>query len=153
WTEVGNDAAPYQLIDPFASAVPFRGAPRLGASNSLRNANLKPERTEGWEVGAELGFFNDRARLNVDYSHKATINQIMAVAISPMTGYSSRYVNAGKMSSKSLEVGAGVTPIRLDNGFEWDIWASYTRTRDVVDELTGDLTSLNIGTYYGVSVE
>lgn len=153
WAEVGSDASPYQLIDPFASAVPFRGAPRLGASNTLRNANLKPERTAGWEVGAEFGFLDDRLRLNADYSFKATYDQIMAVAISPMTGYSSRYVNAGKMSSRSFELIMGATPVRLDNGFEWDLTASFTRTRDVVDELAGDLTSLNIGTYYGVSVE
>lgn len=153
WAAVGSAAGPYQLIDPFASGVPFRGAPRLGASNILRNANLKPERTEGWEVGAELGLLNDRIRLNTDYSYKTSYDQIMAVAISPLSGYSSRYVNAGQMSSRSFELVLGATPIRLDNGFTWDVSANYTRTRDVVDELAGDLTSLNIGTYYSVSVE
>ncbi|HEX7119386.1 MAG TPA: SusC/RagA family TonB-linked outer membrane protein [Longimicrobiales bacterium] len=153
WAQVGNDAPPYQLIDPFISDVPFQGAPRLSASNVLRNANLKPERTQGWEIGAELGFLDDRLRINADYAHKATIDQIMPVAISPITGFSSRYVNAGKMSARSLELTLGATPVRLDNGFEWDLTASFTRTRETVDALTGDLESLSLGSYYDVSVE
>lgn len=153
WAEVGSPASPYQLIDPYGSDVPFRGAPRLTTSSVLRNAHLKPERTRGWEIGAELGFLDDRLRANADYAEKATINQIMAVAISPMTGFSSRYVNAGKMSARSVELSLGVTPIRLDNGFEWDVTAIFTRTRAVVDELAGDLESLGVGSYYSVDIE
>ena len=63
WAKVANDAAPYQLVDPYGSDVPFNGAPRLTASNTLRNANLKPETTQGWEAGAELRFLDDRISL------------------------------------------------------------------------------------------
>lgn len=153
WAQVGSPASPYQLIDPYASDSPFGGAPRLSASNVLRNANLKPERTEGWEIGAELGFLNDRLSVNADYAHKATIDQIMPVAISPITGFSSRYVNAGKMTARSVGLTVSGIPVRLDNGFGWDLTASYTRTRETVDELAGDLESLSIGNYYNVSVE
>jgi TonB-linked SusC/RagA family outer membrane protein len=153
WAEVGNDAPPYQLVDPYGSDVPFQGAPRLSASNTLRNANLKPERTASWEIGTELGFLDDRLTLEVDYSQKATTNQIMAVEISPMTGFSSRYVNAGKVSSRSLEVGVNAIPVQLDNGFRWQVGAGFSRERGIVDELYGDLPSVVLGTYYNVSVE
>lgn len=153
WAEVGNDAPPYQLVDPYGSDVPFRGAPRLTASNTLRNANLKPERTSSWEIGTELGFLNDRLTLEVDYSQKATINQIMAVEISPMTGFGSRYVNAGKVSSRSFELGVNAVPLQLDNGLRWQVGAGFSRERGTVDELYGDLETMVLGTYYNVSVE
>jgi TonB-linked SusC/RagA family outer membrane protein len=153
WAEVGNDAPPYQLVDPYGSDVPFQGAPRLTASNTLRNANLKPERTSSWEVGTELGFLDDRLTLEVDYSQKATINQIMPVDISPMTGFASRYVNAGKVSSRSLELAVNAVPLLLDNGLRWQVGAGFSRERGTVDELYGDLETLVIANYYSVSVE
>lgn len=153
WAQVGNDAPPYQLVDPYVADVPFAGAPRLTASNTLRNANLKPEETRGWEVGTELRFFGDRLGLTAEYFYKATSNQIVPIEISPITGFSSRYINAGQVSSRGIELMADFVPVRLDNGFEWSITANYTRIRDRVDELYGDLESMILGTYYGVSVE
>jgi TonB-linked SusC/RagA family outer membrane protein len=153
WSEVGNDASPYQLVDPYGSAVPFAGVPRLTAGNTLHNPDLKPERTRAWEIGTELGFLDERLFFEIDYSRKATVNQIMALAISPLTGFSSRYVNAGKVSSRSLELMVNAVPIRLDNGLTWDITARYSRERGMVDELYGDLETLVLGSYYSVSVE
>jgi TonB-linked SusC/RagA family outer membrane protein len=153
WAKVANDAAPYQLVDPYGSDVPFNGAPRLTASNTLRNANLKPETTQGWEVGTELKFLDDRVSLEAAYYNKATINQIIPLEISPMTGFTSRYINAGKLSNRGIELMADVVPVRLANGFEWNVTANYTQNRDRVDELYGGLSSMVLGTYYSVSVE
>ncbi len=153
WVQVGNDAPAYQLIDPYGADVPFEGAPRLTASNTLRNANLKPEKTQGWEIGSELSFFDARLSVNAEYFQKATTNQIVPLEISPMTGFTSRYVNAGKVSSRGVELMVDLVPVRLDNGLEWNVTAGYTRVRDSVDELYGDLESMILGSYYNVSVE
>lgn len=153
WASVGNDAAPYQLIDPYGFDVPFGSAPRLTASNVLRNANLKPERTNSWELGADLRFLNDRLTLGGTYYEKATTDQIVNLDVSAMTGFTGRYINAGKISNFGMELMAEAIPVRLANGFEWEVGMNYTRDRAFVDELYQDLSTIVLGTYYGVSVE
>lgn len=153
WTRVGNDAPPYQLIDPYNFDVPFGSAPRLTASNVLRNANLKPEQTRSWEVGTELRFLSDRLGINATYYDKATTNQIVDLVISPMTGFTSRYVNAGRISGSGVELTLDATPLRYANGFEWEVTANYSRDRSYVDELYGDMETMQLDRYYNVSVE
>ena len=86
WTAVGNDAAAFSLIDPYVASTPFDGVPRYSASSSLRNFDLKPERTEAWEAGGEFRFLNDRLGIDLTYYNKKTLNQIVPAQISALTG-------------------------------------------------------------------
>ena len=153
WASVGNDAEPYQLIDPYGFDVPFGTAPRLTASNTLRNANLKPERTRSWEIGSDLRFLDDRLSIEGTFYEKATTNQIVSLDVSPMTGFESRVVNAGKISNRGFEIMVDAIPVRLRSGLEWNLNVNFTRDRATVDELYQDLQTLTLGNYYGVTVE
>lgn len=154
WAEVGNDASAYQLIDPYvADPVPFGGAPRFTASNQLRNSNLKPEITESWEAGAEVRFLNDRLGLDFTYYSTETSNQIVPVQISPVTGFTSKILNAGTISNKGIELLVDATPVMLDNGFRWDVTANFGKNNNEVVELAEGLETLTLDTYYGVSVQ
>lgn len=153
WAQVGSDASPYQLVDPYGADVPFGGIPRLSASNTLRNSNLKPELTQGWEAGTEINFWDDRLAVQGTYYRKETTNQIIPLEISPITGFSSRFINAGRLSNRGVELMADAVPLRMGNGLEWGVTANYTRNRDYVEELFGELETMVLGSYYGVSVE
>ena len=153
WAQVGNDAAPYQLEDGYGFDIPFGNAPRLTASNTLRNANLKPEKTASWEFGTDLRFLDDRLGLGATYYQKATTNQLVNLEVSAMTGFTGRYINAGKISNRGMELMVDATPVRLDNGFEWNVTANYSRDRAFVDELYEDMETITLGTYYSVSVQ
>lgn len=153
WTRVGNDADPYQLTSVYTSALPFGGVPMFGAGNTIANTELKPEQTNAWEVGTELRFFDDRVGLDATYYNKATTNQILPVQVSATSGYTSKVVNAGKVVNKGIELMADVTPVRLDNGFEWNIVANYGKNDNEVVALAGDADALVLRTYYGLSVE
>jgi TonB-linked SusC/RagA family outer membrane protein len=153
WARVGNDAPPYQLNDPYGFDTPFGSAPRLTASNLLRNANLKPEQTTSFEVGTDLRFLDDRFGVSATWYEKSTTNQILQLDVSSMTGFTSRYINAGRISNDGIEVMVDATPVKLANGLQWDVTANYSRDRAYVDELYEDLPTITLGTYYGVSVE
>src|SRR5690606_10293807 len=129
WATVGNDAAPYQLIDPYGFDLPFGAAPRLTASNTLRNPNLKPEKTTSWEIGTDLRFLDDRLGISATYYDKATTNQIVPLSVSAMTGFTQRYINAGKISNNGVEVMVDATPLRLSNGLEWNVVANWSADR------------------------
>lgn len=153
WTAVGNDASAYALVDPYVARTPFDGVPRYSASSSLRNFALKPERTEAWEMGGEFQFLNDRLGLDLTYYNKRTINQIVPSQVSALTGFTSRYVNAGTIRNKGIELQVTGTPIRLDNGFQWEVYGNYSRNESEVEALYGDLETIVLDSYYGVTVE
>jgi TonB-linked SusC/RagA family outer membrane protein len=153
WTRVGNDADPFQLRSVFVSDQPFNGVPMFGADNTIANSELKPELTTSWEAGAELRFFDGRLGLDATYYNKSTTNQILPVQVSGTSGYTSKVINAGKVVNKGVELMADVTPVRMDNGFEWNIVANYGKNDNEVVELTGDVEALVLRTYYGLRVE
>ena len=153
WSEVGNDTDPYNLIDPYVTDEFFNNNPRLSASNTMRNPLLKPERTRSWEVGTELRGMDDRLGLELTWYNKVTRNQIVPVQVTPMTGVTQRMLNAGQISNRGVELLLNATPVRLDNGLEWEVNAVYTRNRSNVDELYEGLETLTIGSYYTVSVQ
>lgn len=151
--KVGNDALPYQLQSTYAAQTPFDGAPRFAVPNNLANANLKPEETKAFEIGTELSFLQDRLGIDFTYYNKATTNQILAAQISGASGYTSKALNAGKISNKGIETLVTVTPIRTSGGFEWTSALNFARNRSKVEELNADLQTVVLGTYWSLTVE
>nr|MDQ3309158.1 SusC/RagA family TonB-linked outer membrane protein [Gemmatimonadota bacterium] len=153
WARVGNDADPYQLTSVYTPDQPFNGVPRFAVNNVIPNAGLKPENTESWEIGTEMRFLNDRLTLDGTYYNSATTNQILAVDISPTTGFTRKVLNAGEVSNKGVELLASAIPIRLNNGFEWEITGNFAKNNSEVTELFGDVQSIVLGNYWSLTVE
>ncbi len=153
WARVGNDADPYQLRNVYTSGDPFGGVPTFSVPNTIANSNLKPEQTESVEFGAEVRFLRDRAGVEVTYYDAATTNQILTAPISATSGFNAQVVNAGRVTNRGVEVQANLVPIRLRNGFEWNLTANYARNKNEVAELVDGISTVQLGAYWGVTSE
>lgn len=153
WARVGNDADPYQLRNVYSSGDAFGGVPTFTVPNTIANAELKPEQTESVEFGAELRFLRDRAGIEVTYYDAATTNQILTAPLSATTGFNFQVVNAGKVTNRGVEVQANLVPLRLRNGFEWNVTANYARNKNNVEELVEGISTVQLGSYWGVTSE
>ena len=143
---VGNDADPYQLQTYYAGlSQKFAGLPQFSLSDVIANAGLKPEITQSGEAGLELGFFNGRASLDASYYDKATRNQIFNVTVSSATGFSSKAINAGKISNKGFEALLTVTPVQLANGFNWTSSFNYSHNASRVEDLYPGVNTIVLG--------
>lgn len=89
-------------------------------SGFVGNPNLKPERSLGWEVGVEQGFWNGNARIDVTYFNAQLRDKIIA-SFSPDYSSSTSINVPGKSPHEGVEVSAN---LRLPSGFHFD--ASYT---------------------------
>ncbi len=154
WTRVGNDTDPYQLVSTYASQAPWDGIPRYSVPGQLANADLKPEETTAWEVGADLGFFDERLGFVATYYDERTRNQILGVDISPTSGYTSQFVNAGEVRNWGYELLLRAMPVRLDNGFNWETTVNFALPKNEVVKLYGDVEAYNLGgTYWSLAVQ
>jgi len=148
--KVGKDTDPFQLSKTYRFATLPNSVTNPTA---LLNANLRPEQTISYEVGAEAYWFNRRLSADVSYYHTTSTDQIISFAVSGASGYESVFANAGEIVNRGVEVILGVVPISTTN-FDWNVGVNFTTNRSNVKELFGDLESYIIASGPdGVTVE
>lgn len=144
WTQVGNEASPYQTVTTYRLGIPFvtaGGATRNRATleNTLRNADLVNELTTEIEFGADARLFKNRVGLEVTWFKRNSVDQITSTQVASSSGFSSAIVNAGEIENKGWEILLNLTPLKTAGGFEWNTTFNFTRIRTlVVDAGEGD---------------
>ncbi|HAT61765.1 MAG TPA: SusC/RagA family TonB-linked outer membrane protein [Prevotella sp.] len=137
WANVGNDTSPYSL-DRYYNATSYYGG--YSISPNIPNANIKPENEESWEGGVEGKMF--RGRIGFDFTAYtiSTTNQIVSVAADQITGATGYTINAGKISSKGLEISFNAVPVRTHN-FEWSVNLNWSKIWNKLDKLQDNWNS------------
>ncbi|MDR6194484.1 SusC/RagA family TonB-linked outer membrane protein [Siphonobacter sp. SORGH_AS_0500] len=153
--QVGNDTDPYRLMPSFTPATSWNGSlPEFFEPTRKPNNLLKPEITTGQEAGLEARFFRGRLGLDVTYYSQTTKDQIIPVQLSKATGYNEAIQNIGKMRNRGIEISITGTPLKLKNGFSWDVSLNFARNRNMVIELLpGVLNNLVINERRGLTLE
>ncbi len=131
WAQVGNDSQPY-IISKYYDNSPFVGS--AVSDNQLFNAHLKPEQTTSTEFGIDMRLLQDRLGFDVAYYNTISDNQILSVPLDYSTGYSSQYINAGKVQNRGIEAMLYVSPIKTKN-FEWKTTFTYAKNKNEILEL------------------
>ncbi|MEI6575007.1 MAG: SusC/RagA family TonB-linked outer membrane protein [Bacteroidota bacterium] len=157
WAKVGSDTDPYQLQPTVQFGSGWNASTKLlnlFVSNALANGQLKPQQNKSLEFGAEFKFFMDLVSLDITYYDTKATDQIIAIPVSATSGYSSKYVNAGEIDNKGLEISLGITPIKAKNSDElnWDINFNYARNRNKVVSLAQGVETYSLGTYWSMQV-
>lgn len=154
---VGRDADPYRLQSFFTSAtfgnnvaditfplnVGGTSLPGFQPDGRIGSSNLKPEFVNSFEVGLNVGFFNNRLGVDFTYFNTRSTSQIFNVAISNSSGYDTRTTNIGEMQNKGIELQLSATPIRTSS-FKWDVLLNFTRIRNKVVSISENVNNSNI---------
>ncbi|GAA6767941.1 SusC/RagA family TonB-linked outer membrane protein [Flavobacterium sp. CGRL1] len=153
WSEVGNDADPYQLSTVYNFQTAFDGNPIQTSSQKKLNENLKPETTRSTEVGLEASFFKNRLHFDFAYYNTNSFDQILEIKTTASSGYNSQLINAGKVNNNGIEIQLDGTPVQTEN-FKWNIGANYSRNRSKVEILdyAKQIQNYTIGSSGGVDV-
>ena len=158
--QVGNDAAPYLLQSVFLTGsitdgqqnsqvdLPLDGIPGFTQSGNIGNPDLKPEITTSYELGLELGLFNNRLNFEGTVYSNRSKNQIITVPIAATTGFTTITLNAGLITNKGIELLLRGTPVR-GRDFSWEITGTFTKNKNNVAELYPGTTQLGIGGFAG----
>ncbi|GAB3915685.1 SusC/RagA family TonB-linked outer membrane protein [Larkinella terrae] len=86
----------------------------------IPNSNLKWEQTQTYDVGLDIGLFNGRVNLLVDYFNKRTDNLLTNLELPLETGFQSILTNYGSLQNRGFEVEISGTIIRTESGFNWN---------------------------------
>ncbi|GGI49982.1 SusC/RagA family TonB-linked outer membrane protein [Mucilaginibacter galii] len=133
--------------DGFGPSItfPFNGSlAGYELSDGAGNPNLKPEFTLEYELGTEMAFFGNRLTIDGSVYQKKTTNVILSVPVSPSSGVTGLVQNAGKLSTKGVELLIGGTPIKTRNGF-YNISVNFTSFKSTVDALAPGVSLITLG--------
>lgn len=134
YAEVGNDAPAYSLLSTYGQGTSWGSNALFSVNSTLQNPNLRPERTKSFEIGLEANFFDNRVRLDLAYYNNKSIDQLMPVQVSPLSGYSSMWLNSGEVENKGIEVTLAATVLKSKD-FTWDVTVNWFKNRNKVIRL------------------
>jgi len=137
YAEVGSGAPALSVKDTYLANAPFSGTSLVTVPNTKLNEMLRPERQASWEAGLELSLLKNRLGLDLSIYKDNTYDQLMPVSVSYVTGYSSKWVNAGEIENKGVEVQLKGTPIKTKD-FSWDVNVNWAKNTSMVKELYTD---------------
>jgi len=109
------------------------------APSSFSNPDLKWERTFSYDIGLELGLFNNRINLIFDYYDKTTKDLLYGVNIPSITGFTSSLTNVGDINNRGVELEISTTNIQTANT-SWRTSFNWTYNQNKVTNLGGGVT-------------
>ncbi|HEY5507890.1 MAG TPA: SusC/RagA family TonB-linked outer membrane protein, partial [Paludibacter sp.] len=153
WSEVGNDADPYQLSTVYNFQTAFDGNPIQTSSLKKLNPDLKPETTRSTEFGLESSFWKNRLHFDVAYYNTNSFDQILEIKTTASSGYTSQLINAGRINNHGIEIQLDGSPVQGRN-FKWNVGLNYSSNKSKVEILdyAGKIQNYTIGSSGGVDV-
>ncbi|HEX6983423.1 MAG TPA: SusC/RagA family TonB-linked outer membrane protein [Balneolaceae bacterium] len=146
--QVGNTAPVYSIFDSYDKPAPFGSIPLFSIPVNKNNPELKPELTESWEAGLEMTFVQDRIGFDVTYYKQNTIDQIIPIEISRATGFVSKFINAGNVENRGVEVTLNARPV-VSGPLIWTLTANWARNINEVKELAPGIQNLQLASFQG----
>ncbi|MFN2637610.1 MAG: SusC/RagA family TonB-linked outer membrane protein [Gemmatimonadaceae bacterium] len=147
--ETGREPDVYAALNALSTIVQFGsgygdalrtsigGVPGVTSSTRLGNAGLRPELQRETEIGADLGFFDQKIDLSVVGYNKKSSDVILPITVNAAaTGYLSAFRNTGALTNKGLEISVNARPYTTQN-LAWELGVQYGRNRGKVTDLGG----------------
>lgn len=139
--QTGIDAGPYQTKEYYS----ITAGGGISKSQTKPVDTLKAEITTSQEYGIDMSFLNNRISAEFTYYKTNSKNQLVNVQTPPASGYSSKFINAGNVENKGIEITLNVTPVKT-NDFTWLFYVNYAKNQNKVISISPNSPELILGT-------
>ena len=143
WAEVGKgpgfgDVGQYFVVD---GDFPFGGVGGYRRSTLLGDMQIKPERNQSTEFGADLRFWDNRIRLDYAYYNTRVKDQIFTVGTAYSSGLSGITRNAGDYKVFGHELLLSADIIRSQD-LRWELILNWSTSEGEVLEIPDDIEAI-----------
>ncbi|MBC8083795.1 MAG: SusC/RagA family TonB-linked outer membrane protein [Hymenobacter sp.] len=120
FSQVGQATNPYQTQLAYAFAPNSFGGRPLGIIDNINipNRSLIASLATEFEIGTELGFVQNRLRLDLTFYQKKSSKEIVYAPASISSGYQGAVLNAGELENRGVETLLTVLPVKTTD-FTW----------------------------------
>ncbi|WP_103664411.1 SusC/RagA family TonB-linked outer membrane protein [Gracilimonas amylolytica] len=135
WGQSGQQPGAFDRFTTFVPVNSFEGAGVLPGNPG--NQDLKPEVATEWEVGFELGLFEDRIGVEATYWDRIVKDALIDRTYAPSGGFTSaQLTNAGRLAANGWEIGLNSNVIQNQN-LTLNIFANAAYLSEKVESLGG----------------
>ena len=150
---IGNqDIAPYSTLALMSLTTTYFGS-NTGVTgywaNTLATPDIKWEKTNQFDIGFDLGLWDNRLTLSFDYFDKRTTDALLSTSLPNYLGGTSYLINAGEVSNKGIDFTISADVFRT-NDFEWTASLNGTYLKNKVVKLTAQEPRLYSGVMPGI---
>lgn len=137
WGLVGNQpTADYLYVNQYGTDNVYLGSSAM-KPNNLKLTTLRWESKYTWNVGFDLGFFNNKITMDVNLYTQTTKDMLMAnVRIPSISGFSTLpYMNVGDMNNKGWEFNILGNKFIEKGKFSMDMNITFANNRNVITKM------------------
>ncbi len=154
WGQVGN-----QEIDNYTFLTLISQVDGIITTNRFGNPDLKWETSTQTNIGLDVGLFNNKLAVSMEYFDKNTTDILLPISLPSVVGnVQPTILNAGEVSNKGFEFSLNYR--NSENEFKYNINANFATLSNNVEKLhpnlpniSGDVTRTEVGqpldAYYG----
>lgn len=117
----------------------YLGRTALQSLSRAANIEVKPERQDELEVGADFAFLKNRLTLTANVYVKKVNDLLINRNVAPTTGFSTLLDNFGSLENRGFEIVLGGAPVQTKD-FNWDITWLFSQNRNKATKIGQALT-------------
>ncbi|MBZ4188727.1 SusC/RagA family TonB-linked outer membrane protein [Niabella beijingensis] len=134
----------YPANYPFGSGTGTTGLGLSPNGNILANRQITWERTFATNAGIDLGLFNNRLSLTLEYYNAITDKLLYSQATMAFSGSNQFWSNAGKLRNHGFEIEFNASPVKNKN-LDWSTGITFAANRNKLLSLGGEAFQYNYG--------
>lgn len=150
--QVGNALEPYQLFNTFAIGNDPLGNTTADGRNTLFNPNVQSELITSREVGVDFRLFDNRLGIDFTWYQSNSTNQLLPIPMDPLSGFSSRLINAGDIENKGIELMVNANWVESRLGFQWNTQFNFSTNRNRIIKLHDEIDFYSLGGFETLSI-
>ena len=128
---VSNSLAQLYINNPWRNSTQRE----LGLEiQNIANHDLTYEKNQELNIGADLGFLDDRVNLSVEWFHRHSYDLIGDIVTQGTGGFTTKKGNMAQMRIRGLEIGLETTNLKTAD-FSWKTSFIYSRAKNEITEL------------------
>lgn len=146
YSQTGNEV-PFNVVNPWNSINGSGGPTGIGGiarNTQVPFTNLKPEIIEGNEYGVEMKLFKNKIGVDFTLYKDVSTNQFLSLAAPSGSGFTSYYVNAGRIENKGFELTVDAQVVN-GNSFKWKTAVNVSQNKNLIAELIASNPNYQVG--------
>ncbi len=141
-----NDLGNYEVYGTYGTTTRYNSNTAI-VNTGLLNTGLRWEQSQTFEIGLDLGVWNNRFSFIFDYYNRKTKDLLTNLSLPGYTGFSSIRTNLGNLRNSGFEAEVRANLINK-GGFTWDMTANVTTVANKILKLPSNSNDRNrVGGY------
>ena len=150
---IGNqDIDPYSTLALLKTTNTYYGVGEASVGyllDRIATPDIKWEKTKQFDLGVDLGLFNNRLELSLDYFNKQTSDALLSTTTSNAFGGFTYMANLGKVANQGLDITLNARVIETKD-FQWQTSLNGTYLKNEVKKLTDKQKVIHTGSFQSV---